>query len=104
MVVLLLLIAIVLAAPYVYQWYRKDKTINVTEFNNAYAALEKANPRFSNDLQSPKNDLFKFNPNSISTSGWQRLGLTARQAAIIKITRLKGAVSARRKICKRSTD
>src|SRR6478735_8536726 len=90
MVVLLVLIAVVLVAPYIYQWYHKDNTINVTAFKADVAALNEANPQLSNDLKSLKNDLFKFNPNTISTDDWQRLGLTAKQAAIIKNYTTKG--------------
>lgn len=90
MVVLLLLIAVVLAAPYVYQWYHKDSTINVTEFNADLAALNHANPRLLNDSKSPENDLFKFDSNTISAGDWQRLGITAKQAAIIKNYTTKG--------------
>jgi hypothetical protein len=41
--VLLVLIALALVAPYVYQWFRKDSTINVNEFNAAIAQLNKTN-------------------------------------------------------------
>ena len=90
MVVLLVLIAVVLAAPYVYQWYHKDNTINVTAFNADVAALNKANPQFLNDTKLSPNNLFKFNPNTISTNEWQKLGITAKQAAIIKNYTTKG--------------
>jgi competence protein ComEA len=90
MVVLLLLIAVVLAAPYVYQWYHKDNTINVTAFNSDFAALNHANPTILNGAESQKTDLFKFNPNTISAGGWQRLGITEKQAAIIKNYTSKG--------------
>jgi competence protein ComEA len=43
MLVLVILIIAVLAAPYVYQWYRKDNTINAKEFDAALAQLNKAN-------------------------------------------------------------
>ncbi|MCQ6958072.1 helix-hairpin-helix domain-containing protein [Mucilaginibacter aquariorum] len=93
MVVLLVLIALVLAAPYAYQRFHKDNTINVTEFNAAVAQLNKANPQANqlNDggkLQSVA--LFKFNPNTSSVADWQKLGLTAKQAAIIKNYTTKG--------------
>ncbi|MEB0262417.1 MULTISPECIES: helix-hairpin-helix domain-containing protein [unclassified Mucilaginibacter] len=90
MVVLLVLIAAVLAAPYIYQFYHKDNTINVTEFNADFAALNHANPRLLNGPESPKTDLFKFDPNTVSTNDWQRLGITAKQAAIIKNYTTKG--------------
>jgi competence protein ComEA len=90
MVVLLVLIALVLIAPYVYQWLRKDNTINVTEFNTAAAALNNANPQPSNGTQPVKNTLFTFDPNTASAGDWQKLGITAKQAAIIKNYTTKG--------------
>jgi competence protein ComEA len=88
--VLLVLIALVLIAPYVYQWLRKDNTINVTEFNTAAAALNNANPQPSNGTQPVKNTLFTFDPNTASAGDWQKLGITAKQAAIIKNYTTKG--------------
>jgi len=41
MVVLVILILLVLAAPYVFQLFRKDTTINPNELDKALAALEK---------------------------------------------------------------
>lgn len=90
MVVLLVLIALVLIAPYVYQWLRKDNTINVTAFNTAAAALNKANPGILNGNKRLSNALFRFDPNTASTGDWQRLGITAKQAAIIKNYTAKG--------------
>lgn len=90
MVVLLILIALVLIAPYVYQWLRKDNTINVTAFNTAATALNKANPQPLNGRDRSKNGLFKFDPNTTSAYDWQRLGITAKQAAIIKNYTAKG--------------
>ncbi|GGH20310.1 ComEA family DNA-binding protein [Mucilaginibacter phyllosphaerae] len=89
-VVLLVLIALVLAAPYAYQWYHKDNTINVTVFNNAIAALNNANRRPLNAPETPRNVLFKFDPNTITAGGWQKLGITAKQAAVIKNYTAKG--------------
>jgi competence protein ComEA len=92
MVVLLILTALVLAAPYIYQWFSKDNTINGTAFNAAVAQLNKANPQaeqFGNG-KAVKKELFKFNPNTSSAADWQKLGLTAKQAAIIKNYTAKG--------------
>ncbi len=90
MVVLLVLIAVVLIAPYIYQWYYKDNTINITEFNADVAALSNANPQLSTESKTPQSELFKFDPNTVSTTDWQRLGITAKQAAIIKNYTAKG--------------
>jgi len=90
MVVLLVLITIVLVAPYAYQWLHKDNTINVTEFKADIAALDKANPRPLNGFETSKNALFKFDPNTASARDWQKLGITEKQAAIIKNYTTKG--------------
>ncbi|MES2062655.1 MAG: helix-hairpin-helix domain-containing protein [Bacteroidota bacterium] len=90
MVVLLILITLVLIAPYIYQWLRKDNTINVTAFNTAAAALNNANPQPLNGNRSSKNALYKFDPNTASADDWQKLGITAKQAAIIKNYTAKG--------------
>jgi competence ComEA-like helix-hairpin-helix protein len=49
MVVLIMLIAIVLAAPYILQLWREDTTINPNEFNKALAILSKAKKSPGND-------------------------------------------------------
>ncbi|MDB5127612.1 MAG: hypothetical protein JWQ85_1844 [Mucilaginibacter sp.] len=93
MVVLLVLIALVLAAPCAYQRFHKDNTINVTEFNAAVAQLNKANPQanqLSDGGKAQNVALFKFNPNTSTVADWQKLGLTAKQAAIIKNYTTKG--------------
>jgi competence protein ComEA len=94
MVVLLIVIALVLAAPYVSQWLRKDSTINVSEFNAALAQLNKANHSGQGSSESnavnKSVSLSKFNPNGISKQQWVALGLTERQAAIIKNYEAKG--------------
>jgi competence protein ComEA len=41
MVVFIILIALILAAPYVYQMFRKDNIINFNEFDKAVALLSK---------------------------------------------------------------
>jgi competence protein ComEA len=95
MVVLLIVIALVLAAPYVSQWLRKDSTINVSEFKAVLAQLNKANhsgqgSSVSNDVVNKSVTLSKFNPNGLSVQQWVALGLTERQATIIKNYEAKG--------------
>jgi competence protein ComEA len=93
---LLILIALVLAAPYVYQWFRKDNTININEFNAALAQLNKANQiapssnTLNDDSKTGNVALFKFNPNNLSAADWRRLGLSGKQTGIIKNYEAKG--------------
>ena len=92
MVVMLVLIALVLTAPYVVQGLRKDSTINVSEFNAAVDRLNKANPAaFAKAGAKPANvTLFKFNPNHLPADKWTALGLSAKQISIIQNYQTKG--------------
>ncbi|QXV65134.1 helix-hairpin-helix domain-containing protein [Mucilaginibacter sp. 21P] len=88
LLVLLIIIALVLAAPYIYQGFHKDTTINEKAFAAAVAELEKANPQ--KKKAATPTALFKFDPNSATYADWQKLGLTAKQAQIIKNYTTKG--------------
>ena len=95
MLVLVILIIAVLAAPYVFQWYRKDNTINVKEFNEALAQLKKANPgNFSTNSsignKQVTRKLFKFDPNGLAVDKWKSLGLSYKQITIIQHYQSKG--------------
>lgn len=92
MLVLVILIIAVLAAPYVYQWYHKDSTINSKAFYEAAAQLNKANPGYQAAASAgPKNGSFsKFDPNTLSAAKWKALGLSDKQVAIILNYRTKG--------------
>jgi competence protein ComEA len=97
MVVLVILIALVLAAPYVSQLFRKDNTINTKDFDKAVAQLSKAGHQqgyTDNKLYSDEKLLhpvmFPFNPNSLTIQQWEQLGLSERQANVIKHYEAKG--------------
>ena len=81
LVVLVVLIALVLAAPYVYQVFRKDNTINFKDFNKAAAQLNKAGVKsgFDADKEAPETAetktpqvMFPFNPNTVYQQQWQQ--------------------------------
>jgi competence protein ComEA len=96
MLVLVVLIILVLAAPYVYQWFHKDNTINIKEFNTALTQLRKANPAIAAQANNPANNkpltrtLFKFNPNNLPAEKWRMLGLSDKQISIINHYQAKG--------------
>ena len=96
MLVLVFLIIAVLAAPYVYQWFRKDNTINSKAFDAALAQLNKANPGnaavYNNNGEDkpPGRQLFTFNPNKLPAGKWKMLGLSDKQVAVIKKYEAKG--------------
>ncbi|OOQ61004.1 ComEA family DNA-binding protein [Mucilaginibacter pedocola] len=95
MLVLVLLIAAVLAAPYVYQWQHKDSIINAKDVDAALAQLNKANPGMAkasagSNVSAKHRSLFKFNPNNLPAADWAKLGLSDKQIAIIKNYEAKG--------------
>ena len=97
MVILVVLIAIVLAAPYVYQLFRKDRVINFSDFNKAVAQLNKTgsqsystNNKALSDQKIANPVMFPFDPNNLSIDQWKQLGLSERQATVIKHYEAKG--------------
>ena len=97
MVVLVILIMLVTAAPNLYQLFHKDGITDFKDFNKAVAQLSRSQyrgnpssfPQLSDDkIQAPV--LFPFNPNNLSIKQWQQFGLSSRQAAIIKHYEAKG--------------
>jgi competence ComEA-like helix-hairpin-helix protein len=99
MVVLIILIALVLAAPYVYQLIRKDNTINFKDFDKAVAQLNKAGNKagYVADDDKPGSDkknaepvMFPFNPNNLTAAQWEQLGLSTQQVDVIKHYQDKG--------------
>jgi len=97
LVVLVILIAGVLAAPYIYQLFRKDNTINLKDFDKAIAQLSKVEDQKSYAEGKPGSDdkithpvMFPFNPNNLSMQQWEQLGLSEHQANVIKHYEVKG--------------
>jgi competence ComEA-like helix-hairpin-helix protein len=96
MVVLIILIAMALLAPYVFQANRKDNTINFKGFDKAIANADKTGDliaeerTFAGDHNGASAALFKFNPNNLPLSSWIKLGLTEHQAQVIKHYEEKG--------------
>jgi competence protein ComEA len=97
LVVLVLLITAVIAAPYLYQRFHKYEPVNFQKFNLALAQLKRAGVTGNSAIDEDKeNDLaaslklFAFNPNNLPANQWQKLGLTARQIKGIKNYEAKG--------------
>ncbi|SDD61226.1 competence protein ComEA helix-hairpin-helix repeat region [Mucilaginibacter pineti] len=93
MVVFVILIALVLAAPYVYQSNHKDNTINFKDFDKAAALLANAQTTGDDAADSKKPAyaaLFAFNPNNLRAADWEKLGLSERQVKVIKNYEAKG--------------
>ena len=97
LVVLVVLIVLVLAAPYVFQLFRKDSALNLKDFDKAVAqlsAIEKPNNSSNNNPGSDDKIahpvMFSFNPNNLTTAQWKQLGLSEYQANVIKHYEAKG--------------
>src|SRR6201996_4597967 len=98
MVILLIVIALVLAAPYVYKQVHKDKVINFKDFDKDVALLKNAG--MASETTSPVGELsddkpthptlFVFNPNNLPADKSKQLGLSERQISIIKHFEAKG--------------
>jgi len=98
MVVLVIIILLILAAPYGYQQLHKDSTINLKDFEKDAALLKQAKDIYpaSNDNENLSDDklphpaMFNFDPNNLPNDKWQELGLSERQISIIKHFEAKG--------------
>ena len=97
MVVLMIIIMLVTAAPYFYQLFHKDTVTDFKDFDKAVAQLSKAQHQYTPEDLTELSDekvqhpvLFPFNPNNLTIKQWQQLGLSSRQAAIIKNYEAKG--------------
>jgi DNA uptake protein ComE-like DNA-binding protein len=91
LVILVILIVLILAAPYVHQFFRKDNTINSKDFDKAIAQLSRVREQSGgqdikrlSDEKIPHPVMFPFDPNGLSIAQWEQLGLSERQAAVIK--------------------
>ena len=98
-VTLVILIVLVLISPRVYHFYfQKDQTnYQDSASDKSLIALQNLSDEDSTiqNKDSVKRsglgtELFNFDPNTISISDWQRLGLTEKQADVIEKYRLKG--------------
>ena len=97
LVVLVILIALVLAAPYGYQMFHKDNTINFKDFDKAATQLSRAEQRplsaggnAGSDDKIAHPVMFPFNPNNLTVAQWRQLGLSEHQANVIKNYEAKG--------------
>ncbi|HEY2583465.1 MAG TPA: helix-hairpin-helix domain-containing protein [Mucilaginibacter sp.] len=97
LVVLVVLIVLILAAPYIYQFFRKDNTINSKDFDKAIALLSRMRQQTGyldgNQMSDEKilhPVMFPFDPNNLSPAEWEQLGLSERQANVIKHYEAKG--------------
>ncbi|HEX8378343.1 MAG TPA: helix-hairpin-helix domain-containing protein [Pedobacter sp.] len=101
LLVLCFLILIIAVAPLVYAYFKPVEKYDFSAFEKevaAFRASAKAAPAYSyheNDFERAGNEtrvpqLFSFNPNNLSVSLWEKLGLSERQIKVIKNYESKG--------------
>jgi len=97
MVVLVILILLILAAPYVYEYFHKDNTISFKDFDKDAALLNQpkntypaSNNQNLSDDKLPHPVMFAFDPNNLPDEQWKQLGLSEHQISIIKHFESKG--------------
>jgi len=98
MVVLVIIILLILAAPYMYQLIHKDKAINLKDFDKDVALLQQAKDVYPassgtenlSDDKLPDPKMFSFDPNNLPDEQWKLLGLSEKQVSIIKHFEAKG--------------
>ena len=96
LVVLVVLILVILAAPYAYRYFHKDTPINFKDIYAASARLRQAGDTANEDAfidsaqkaVNPK--MFVFDPNHVTSAQWQQLGLSLHQGAVIEHYKIKG--------------
>lgn len=96
MVALVIIIALILLAPYIMKLFNKDKPMDLTAFNKAVAQLKTAKggePAYDDAAEDKKETnptLFKFDPNGLPLEQWKKLGLSEHQIKGIKNYEAKG--------------
>ncbi|GAB2705678.1 hypothetical protein GCM10027037_34490 [Mucilaginibacter koreensis] len=95
MVVLVVLIAITIAAPYLYKWQHTEEVIDEKQYQQAIAQLNNfKHGKIDDDLDDEDNNTapppFHFNPNHLSAAQWEKLGLTSHQITAIQHYEAKG--------------
>lgn len=94
MVVLVVLIAITIATPYLYKWQHTEEVIDEKQYQQAIAQLNNFKHGKIDDLDNEDNNTapppFHFNPNHLSVAQWEKLGLTSHQITTIQHYEAKG--------------
>lgn len=92
LIVFVLLIALILSVPYVYQYFNPPKAVDFKDFEKDTALLNQAlgDEDEIYDIKPVRLSLFKFNPNKLPQAQWRQLGLSDKQISIIKNYEAKG--------------
>lgn len=95
MVVMLVIIALIIAAPYAGHYFHREPVMDLKDFNKAAAQLKgtganSATEYASDDTKNLNPTLFKFDPNHLPAEQWVKLGLSGKQVSVLKNYEAKG--------------
>jgi competence protein ComEA len=95
MVVMLVVIALIIAAPYIWHYFHQEPVMDLKGFNKAVAQLKgsssNAEDEYAADAtKNPNPTLFKFDPNNLPADQWAKLGLSGKQISVLKNYEAKG--------------
>lgn len=108
--VLLFLVSLILAFPFCYRVFDKPEQYDLTQFQEEIALFKASAIERRKNYTSVKEQIedrihsphyFKFDPNSVSSSEWYRLGLSQKQIRIVKNYLNKGGKFYRREDLKK---
>jgi DNA uptake protein ComE-like DNA-binding protein len=95
MMVVLIVIALIIAAPYMVHYFHHEPVMDLKDFNKAVAQLKgtsgNAGDEYAaDDTKNPNPTLFKFDPNNLPAEQWAKLGLSGKQISVLKNYEAKG--------------
>lgn len=97
--ILFIILSMIFAFPYCYRFFQEPEAFSLSEFKNEIALFKASATIKNRSYEMIRNDIedkelnpvfFKFDPNGLSENDWRRLGLSARQAKVIKNYEAKG--------------
>lgn len=97
--VLFIILSLIFGFPYCYRFIKEPEVFNVSEFKDQIAVFKASATRKNRSYKKIRNYIedkelnpvfFTFDPNGLSESDWQRLGLSAKQSKVIKNYEAKG--------------
>lgn len=95
MIVMLAIIALIIAAPYIWHYFHHEPAMDLKDFDKAVSQLKSAGGDTGgeyvlDDTRNPHPTLFKFDPNNLPADQWAKLGLSSKQISVLKNYEAKG--------------
>jgi competence protein ComEA len=97
--ILIILVALVFAVPYLFRALNEPQSYDLSKFKEEIASFKESAIMRPNNYHVTraaiedtelKPEYFNFNPNGLSETDWQKLGLSLKQAKVIRNYQAKG--------------